>query len=100
MGPLNYAIILTSVVFLGLFGGTVFAMLLHAAQADAPEVVEQDLATVLSERRGRIIELAEQVEDRNHYITELTHWAELVSEDYPDVIPPAVPEWWCEDEHG
>lgn len=100
MGPLNYAIILTAVVFLGLFGGTVFALLLHAAQAPAPEVVEQDLATVLSERRGRIIELAEQVEDRNHYITELTHWAGLVSEVYPYPSPPEVPEWWCEDEHG
>jgi len=100
MGTLNYAIILTSVVFLGLFGGTVFALLLRAAQADAPEVVEQDLATALSERRGRIIELAEQLEDRNGYIMRLTRWAELVSEDYPDVIPPAVPEWWGYDEPG
>jgi hypothetical protein len=62
--------------------------------------VEQDLATALSERRGRIIDLAEQVEDRNNYIIRLTRWAELVSEDYPDVIPPAVPEWWGYDEHG
>lgn len=87
MGTLNYAIIFSAVVFLGLFGGTLYALLRRAA-------LRVDIVEGGTSQLDRIVELAAQVEDRDDFIDTLTLWAGTVTDQHPDVTPPEVPEWW------
>ena len=87
----DYAVVLVAVMLLGAFVGAMFSLYKRGPSA---EDSEEEVLRDRSHRRDQIVELAEQIEDRNDYIVQLRMCIAKV----PAVEMPETPDWLVQDE--
>jgi len=92
----DFTVVLAAVLLLGAAVGFLFALYKRGPSADTAE----DTLAVKSHRRDKIVELATELEDRNHYIAQLRLYITSTSPMDGSLLVemPDTPEWLVEDE--